>query len=215
MAATARSRPGWLVASAWVLMLAPLAWLGIEGLLGRWGVEPIAYLLDQTGRHAMWALLLALAVTPLRRWTGYAPLARIRRLVGLFAFFHACLHLLTWLWLDLLWDWQLVLDDLVHRSYITAGAGAWLILLALAATSTVAAQRRLGRYWRRLHRGVYLAGMLAILHHLWLTRADYLEPGIYAVILALLLIARVPALRPPKAGSVMGSHDRDPYRKRS
>ncbi|MFW6343094.1 MAG: sulfite oxidase heme-binding subunit YedZ [Halothiobacillaceae bacterium] len=203
---TNRTGPGrlaWLVPAVWLVMLAPTIWLGVEGLLGGWGVEPIAHLLDQTGRHAMWGLLLALSITPLRQWTGLNALARVRRLVGLLAFLLVSLHLLTWLWLDLLWDWQLVLDDLVHRRYIIAGAVAWVILLALAATSFRATQRRLGRYWRWLHRLVYVAGIAAVLHHVWLTRADFLEPGLYAALLALLLIARIPGLAgkaPRRAG---------------
>ncbi|WP_244269172.1 sulfite oxidase heme-binding subunit YedZ [Thioalkalivibrio halophilus] len=178
----------------WTLVLAaslaPGAWITLRaaGWFGGLGVNPIERLLADTGTHAMIALLVALAVTPLRQWTGLAWISALRRMLGLVAFAWVSAHLLVWVGLDLFFDWVLILDDIRHRPYVTVGFTAWVILLALALTSTRGAQRRLRRWWPRLHRLAYAAGGLAILHVLWLTRgADYIEVGIYGGVLALLL----------------------------
>ncbi len=187
--------------------LAPGVWIGLRaaGWFGGLGVNPIERLLEDTGTHAMIALLVALAVTPLRQWTGLAWISALRRMLGLVAFAWVSAHLLVWVGLDLFFDWVLILDDIRHRPYVTVGFAAWLILLALALTSTRGAQRRLRHWWPRLHRLAYAAGVLAILHVLWLTRgADYVEVGIYAAVLAVLLGWRLwRALQParrPRAG---------------
>jgi methionine sulfoxide reductase heme-binding subunit len=121
-------------------------------------------------------------------------LARFRRLLGLYAFFYACLHLSTYVVLDLGGYWAQVLEDVVERPYITVGFLAWLGLLALALTSTQGMMRRLGRRWTQLHRAVYAVGVLGVLHYLWLVKADLREPLIYAAIVALLLLLRIPAV---------------------
>lgn len=148
----------------------------------------------RTGDWTLRFLLAALAVTPLRRVAGWTVLARFRRLVGLYAFFYACLHLATYLVLDLGGYWVQILDDVVKRPYITVGFTAWVLLLLLASTSTQATVRWLGRRWAQLHKIVYVAGLLGVLHYLWLVKADLREPLFYAAILALLLVARVPAV---------------------
>ncbi|WP_026181546.1 sulfite oxidase heme-binding subunit YedZ [Thioalkalivibrio sp. ALJ7] len=176
-----------------LLSLVPAIWIGMRalGLLGGLGVNPIEKLLELSGTHAMIALLIALSVTPLRQMTGLAWIVRLRRMLGLVAFGYVTAHALIWLGVDLFFDWELVLYDLTERPFVMVGFAAWLILLVLAVTSTNAAQRWLKKKWVLLHRGVYVAGVLAVLHFLWLARADYAEVALYAAILAFLLGWRV------------------------
>ncbi len=174
------------------LALLPLALLLADGWLDRLGANPVEAITHRTGDWALRMLLLTLAVTPLRRWSGWTFLLRFRRQLGLFAFFYACLHLLTWVWLDQGFAWTAMGEDILERPYITLGMAALALMLPLALTSTNAMMRRLGAQWRRLHRAVYGIGVLAILHFLWLTKADYLEPALYGLLLAGLLLARLP-----------------------
>jgi len=195
-------RPGraggqrWPVAVWWLLLtvgLLPGLWLiaRTAGAFGGLGVNPIETLLADTGTFAIIGLLVALSVTPLRRLTGVALIGRYRRLLGLLAFGYASAHFLIWLGVDLFFDWSLILDDLTTRPFVMAGFAAWFILLLLAATSTRAAMSWLKRNWTRLHRLVYLAAILGVVHIVWLTRADYREATIYALVLAALLGLRV------------------------
>jgi len=180
-------------ASVFVLCLVPLALLAARafGWLGGLGANPIEFITHETGTWALRLLLLTLLVSPLRRLTGWSSVMRLRRMLGLFAFFYACLHLSIWIGLDLFFDWTLVWDDILNRPYITAGFTAWLLLLPLAVTSTDAMMRRLKRRWGKLHRLIYPAAMIAVLHFWWLTRADYREPLLYGGILTALLGWRV------------------------
>ena len=155
------------------------------------GANPVEALTHGTGDWALRMLLLTLAVTPLRRLTGWGPLLRFRRMLGLFAFFYACLHFLIWLVLDHTLILELILDDLTKRPYVMLGFSALLLLIPLAITSTRGMMRRLGRRWQRLHRLVYPIGVLAAGHYLWLVKADYREPLMYAGVLVLLLGLRV------------------------
>ena len=182
----------WPKAVAHLLALAPLAWLVADVWLDRLGADPIAELTHATGLWALRFLLAALAITPLRRVTGWSVLARFRRLVGLYAFFYASVHLSIYLVLDLGGYWAQILDDIVKRPYITVGFAAWCGLLLMAITSTRGMMRRLGRRWSQLHRIVYGIGVLAVLHFVWLVKADVREPAIYGAILALLLVLRLP-----------------------
>src|SRR5690606_9182065 len=177
-----------------LLALLPLAWLLADIWWDRLGADPIAQLTHATGLWALRFLLLALAVTPLRRMSGWTILARFRRVIGLYAFFYASLHLSIYLVLDLGGYWIQILDDIVKRPYITVGFIAWCGLLALALTSTRGMMRRLGRRWAQLHRIVYGVGVLAVLHFLWLVKSDVREPAIYGAILAVLLILRLPPI---------------------
>lgn len=154
------------------------------------GANPLERVTDVTGQWGLRFLLLTMAVTPLRRLTGWRCLLRFRRMLGLFAFFYLTLHFLTWVWLDQELSWGNVLADIVKRPYVTVGFTAWLLLLPLAATSTRGMMRRLGRNWQRLHRAVYAIGVLGVLHYIWLVKADLLEPLIYAGLLVLLLLVR-------------------------
>jgi methionine sulfoxide reductase heme-binding subunit len=180
----------------WVVLFAgltPALWLAARtaGAFGGLGVNPIETLLRDSGTYTIILLLTALSVTPLRRLSGLAPILRLRRMLGLLAFSYASAHFLIWLGVDLFFDWQLILEDLTTRPFVMAGFAAWVILLMLAATSTRAAMTLLKRNWTRLHRLVYLAGILGIVHIVWLTRADYREATLYALILAVLLGLRL------------------------
>jgi sulfoxide reductase heme-binding subunit YedZ len=180
----------WLIL---LLSLAPAMHL-VAMTLGWWGslgTNPIETWLVETGRQTIIALLIALAVTPLRRLTRQPWVTRLRRMLGLVAFFYASLHFMVWLGVDLFFAWDLIIEDLTTRPFVMVGFAAWLILLALALTSTRRAMTKLGRNWTRLHRLVYAAGILGILHIFWLTRADYRDVSWYAGILALLLGFRV------------------------
>ncbi|NFV80247.1 protein-methionine-sulfoxide reductase heme-binding subunit MsrQ [Magnetospirillum aberrantis] len=182
----------WLKPGVFALSLMPLAWLAWRAFSDDLGVNPVETINRTTGDWALRFLLLALAVTPLRRVTGWAPLARLRRMVGLFAFFYVCLHLASYVGLDLFFDWQALLKDVAKRTYITLGMGCFVLLLPLAVTSTDGMIRRLGgRAWRRLHRLVFPASVLAVAHFWLMVKADIREPLLYAVILSLLLGSRL------------------------
>ncbi len=175
--------------AACLLPLLLLVWRLVDGTIGP---NPVEVITHDTGDWALRLLLATLAVTPLRRLTGWRWLVRLRRMLGLFAFCYAMLHFTTYLWLDQFFDWQAILADIAKRPYITAGFAALLLMLPLAVTSTKGWQRRLGARWKQLHRLVYAIGVLAVLHYLWLVKADLLEPAIYAGVLAALLAARMP-----------------------
>ena len=151
------------------------------------GADPVAEIEHRTGLWALRFLLITLAITPLRQLTGKPVLIRFRRMLGLYAFFYACLHLAVYLGLDLRGYWTQIFEEIVKRPYITVGFAAWLLLLPLAITSTKGWIKRLGRNWARLHKLVYAIGVLAILHFWWLVKSDIREPLLYASLLALLL----------------------------
>jgi sulfoxide reductase heme-binding subunit YedZ len=190
-----------------VRTLPPGAWLGLRlaahgaalwpgaallhaALDDRLGADPVATLTHRSGELALWLLLGCLAMTPLRKLLGQAWPLRFRRMLGLHAFCYASLHLLVYVVLDLGSYWAQLLEDVFERPVMSVGAAAWLLMLPLAVTSTRAAMRRLGQRWSKLHRLVYPAGALAVLHFWWLTKADWREPALYALLLALLLAAR-------------------------
>ena len=151
------------------------------------GADPVAEIEHRTGLWALRFLLITLAITPLRQLTGQPDLIRFRRMLGLYAFFYACLHLVAYLGLDLRGYWTQIFEEIVKRPYITVGFAAWLLLVPLAITSTKGWIKRLGRNWARLHTLVYAIGVLVILHFWWLVKSDIREPLLYASILALLL----------------------------
>jgi methionine sulfoxide reductase heme-binding subunit len=153
--------------------------------------NPGDYITDQTGTWALALLVISLTVTPLRRLTKWNELIKLRRMLGLFAFFYATLHMLTWAYLFNLFDPALMAADIVMRPFITIGMATFLILLALAVTSNRLSIRTLGRKWQTLHRLVYLAAILAIVHFWWLVKADISEPRRWAVAVAVLLGFRV------------------------
>lgn len=204
----ARSSPGIVAAKTLVHLLAltPAAILGwqirAEALTGNGGLgaDPVAEIEHRLGLWALRFLMLTLAITPLRQAMQQPVLIRFRRMLGLYAFFYATMHLTAYLVLDLRGYWAQIFEEIAKRPYITVGFTAWLLLVPLAITSTQAAIRRLGRNWARLHRLVYVVGVLAVLHFWWLVKSDVREPALYAAILAALLGWRiVRALRDRRA----------------
>jgi len=181
-----------LKAAVFAACLIPLAQLVYGAATGGLGANPIEAFTRGLGEWTLNLLLITLAVTPLRRLTGLNWLLRLRRMLGLYAFFYALLHLTSYVWLDQFFDWSEILKDIVKRPFITVGFAAFLLLIPLAATSTHAMVRRLGgRRWRALHRAVYAIGILAVLHYWWLVKQDVTQPALYAGVLALLLGLRV------------------------
>ncbi|NTW97478.1 MAG: sulfoxide reductase heme-binding subunit YedZ [Oscillochloris sp.] len=183
-------RPDWLRALVHLGGLAPLALLAADLST----VNPIQAITQHSGRAAIILLMLSLACTPLGLLLGWRWAARLRRPLGLYSFLYVCLHLLTFAVLDYGLDWGLIGQSLAEKRYIMAGLAGFLLLLPLAITSTRGWQRRLGRRWRPLHRLVYPAAMLAILHFLWLSKVPR-DPLIYGAIVAALLLVRLPPLR--------------------
>ena len=155
------------------------------------GANPVEQVTHVTGDWALRFLLLSLSVTPLRRRLGWSWAAPLRRTLGLIAFGYACCHYLIYLGLEHFFDWQLIVEDLLERRYVWAGFAAFLCLVSLAATSTRGMIRRLGRRWVSLHRLVYLAAILGVIHFLWLVKSDLREPLLYAAVLTLLLGLRL------------------------
>lgn len=158
---------------------------------GGLGANPVEEILDRFGNWGLRFVMIALAVTPLRRIGGWNWLTRFRRMLGLFAFFYVFMHFLVWLILDQGVLWSAILEDLAKRPFITVGFAALVILAAMAATSTNAMRRRLGRNWQKLHYGAYLVGVLGVWHYWWQVKKDIREPLIYAAILVLLLGIRL------------------------
>ncbi len=181
------ARLKWLKTALFVACLFPLARLLVLGMTHGLGANPIEFITRSTGTWTLVGLLLTLAITPLRRLTGMNWLLRLRRMLGLYAFFYACLHLTTYLWLDQFFDAAAILRDIAKRPFITVGFSAWLLLLPLAVTSTNAMMKRLGRRWGLLHRAVYLIAPLAVVHYWWLVKKDVTQPALYATVLAVLL----------------------------
>jgi sulfoxide reductase heme-binding subunit YedZ len=158
---------------------------------GSLGANPVEEIQDRLGNWGLRFILIALAVTPLRRLTGWNWLQRFRRMLGLYAFFYTLLHFLAWLILDQGVLWSAIVEDIVKRPFITVGFAALLILAAMAVTSTNGMRRRLGRYWQQLHYGAYVVGILGVWHYWWQVKKDIRDPLIYAVILAVLLGLRL------------------------
>ncbi len=174
-----------------MLGLLPAAGLLRAALADALGANPIETLTHVTGEWALRLLLASLAVTPLRRAFGWGFLAPCRRTLGLLAFLYAAMHLSVYVALDHFFAWDGILEDVFERPYVTAGATAFLCLLPLAVTSTRGWQRRLGARWVRLHRLAYVAAIAAVLHHLWLVKADLRGPLVEASVLAVLLGERL------------------------
>lgn len=176
--------------AVFLLCLVPLAILALRILTDALGPNPVEELLHRTGDWALRLLLVTLSMTPVRRLTGWTVTIRLRRMLGLYAFFYACLHFLVYLWLDREFLWSEIMTDIGKRPYIMVGFTALVIMLPLAVTSTRGWQRRLGRNWARLHQGVYLAGLGGVMHYIWLVKADIREPLIYAAWLLTGLLIR-------------------------
>lgn len=186
-------RVRWLLIKTPVVLagLAPLAWLVSGAFADRLGANPIDVITDETGTWTLRFLVATLLVTPLRRWTGWNALVRFRRMLGLFAFAYGCLHFVTYLWLDQFFDLREIVKDIAKRPFITVGFTAFVLMIPLALTSTKGWIRRLGRRWQLLHRLVYASAVLGVVHYWWLVKADIARPARYALIVGVLLAARV------------------------
>ena len=186
-------RVRWLLIKTPVLLagVAPLGWLVWGAFADRLGANPIDVITDETGTWTLRFLVLTLLVTPLRRWSGWNALVRFRRMLGLFAFFYGSLHFLTYLWLDQFFDLGEIVKDIAKRPFITVGFTAFVLMIPLALTSTTGWIRRLGRRWQLLHRLVYASAAFGVVHYWWLVKADIARPARYAVIIGVLLGARV------------------------
>lgn len=184
----------WIVHfSAWL----PLIWLGWEALSGNQNlkINPLQFITLRTGKAALVMLMLTLACSPLNSLFGLRGAIKVRRTLGLYTFFYALLHVLIFFGLDYQFNLRLIWLDLSDKRYILAGAGAFLILLPLAVTSFRFWMKRLGKNWKRLHRLIYLAALLAVTHYLWLVKTDIRPPLAYAAGVLLLLALRWQALR--------------------
>jgi len=177
--------------AVFLVCLAPLASLVVNGIHGNLGANPIEYITHATGDWTMRFLLITLSITPLRRILSQPDLIRFRRMFGLFAFFYGMLHLITWLWLDKFFDLHEMWADIVKRRFITMGMFGFLLMLPLALTSTTGWIRRMGgKNWQRLHRAVYVSAAAGVIHYLWLVKSDIRMPVLYGIILGGLLLLR-------------------------
>lgn len=182
----------WLRSGVFLLGCYPLLRLIFLGLSDGLGTNPVEFITHSTGTWTLVGLMLTLTVTPLRQLTGWHSLIRVRRMLGLFSFFYACLHFITYIWLDQFFDVGAILKDVYKRPFITVGFTAFVLLIPLALTSSNGMIRRLGaRRWQMLHRLVYVIAILGVLHYAWLVKKDLTQPLIYAGVLALLLGWRV------------------------
>lgn len=174
-----------------VAALLPLARLVLLGFSYELGADPVKFVIHSTGTWALVGLLATLSITPLRRVTGIAWLAALRRMLGLFAFFYALLHFASYVWLDQWFDWEEIYRDVGKHPRILVGFAALVLMLPLALTSTNAMMRRLKQRWKTLHRLVYVVAILAVLHFLLLVKKDISEPLVYSAVLAVLLGLRL------------------------
>jgi methionine sulfoxide reductase heme-binding subunit len=167
--------------------LTPLALLGWFALTDNLGANPIEVITHWTGDSTIIFLLITLTVTPLRKLTGWNDAIKFRRMLGLCAFFYACLHFTTYIWLDQFFDFPGILKDVAKRPFITVGFASVVFLIPLAVTSTSAMVRRLGKRWQKLHRAIYVIAAAGVIHYWWLVKKDIRWPLIYGTVLVVLL----------------------------
>ncbi len=175
----------------WVAGLAPLAWQVWAFFTGHLEAEPVKGMEHFTGKTAIIILLVTLAITPIRRISGWNGIIKVRRLIGLFAFFYALVHFLIFLTFDLEWNVGRLVHEVVERPWITVGFTALLLLAVLAITSPQAMVRKLGKKWTTLHRLIYVAAGLGMLHFVWSQKKDIRTPLLYTAVLAVLLLTRL------------------------
>lgn len=202
-------------AALFALAMMPFAELLRRGFTDGLGANPVEFVLRWLGTWTLVALLATLAITPLRWLTGWAWLVRLRRMLGLTAFFYGTLHVAAYVWIDHFFDWPSIVADIAKRPYLTFGFAAYVLMVPLAVTSTNAMVRRLGgRRWQRLHRTVYAIGVLGVLHFWYhkLAKNDLAEPTLYALVLGVLLgvrLLRWVGERRMAAGVAVGQGRRD------
>ena len=187
----ARRIPSWLKPLVFTLCLIPFAAVAAQLFTGDIGADPIEALLHETGQWALRLLLITLAMSPLRQLINHVGPLLLRRMLGLFCFFYAFLHVCTYAVLDRSLDFAAVFEDLIERPFITAGFAAFALLVALSVTSNDASMKWLRKRWTNLHRWVYIATVLALLHLTWLAKADHTEAAVYIGIAVLLFVWRL------------------------
>ena len=173
-----------------LLSLIPFVLLFWGAINDSLGTNPVEVMTHETGEWALRFILITLCITPLRKLTKQSWLIKLRRMLGLFTFFYAFLHFVTYIWLDQYFDWMEILIDIPKRPFITVGFAAFVLLIPLALTSTNKMMRRLKKNWQRLHQLIYIIAMLGVLHFLWVVKADTFEPLVYAIILLGLFLFR-------------------------
>jgi sulfoxide reductase heme-binding subunit YedZ len=197
MVLTRKLRGNWLRLLTHIGALTPLALLVWDYWRGGLSVNPIQDITLRTGKAALVLLVLSLACTPIYSVFGFRPVLRVRRALGLYAFMYVGLHFLTFIGLDYSFDLVLIREAVFEKRYALVGFAAFLILLPLAVTSTKGWMRRLGRLWKRLHRAVYVAALLAVLHFVWLVKSDIREPLLFGAVVVVLLVLRTSRIRQP------------------
>lgn len=171
-----------------LLPLARLVWLGVQDELS---ANPVEFVERSTGTWALVMLLVTLSMTPIRLLTGVVWQIQLRRMMGLFMFFYACLHFSTYIWLDHWFDWMAISKDIIKHPYVLVGFSAFVLAIPLAVTSNKHMIKKLRENWKRLHMLVYLVAVFGVLHFFWLVKKDIREPLAYALVLAVLLGVRL------------------------
>jgi len=176
-----------------ILALLPLNLLLLDGWNNNLGANPIETISDTTGIWTLRFLVITLTISPLRRLTGQVVLIRFRRMLGLFTFFYASMHFLTYIWLDQYFDWPFIVEDIVEHPYVIVGFMTFLILLSLAVTSPRFMVRKMGKNWKKLHSLIYPAAFLAATHFIWQVKSDIREPVLYFILISVLMLLRLPS----------------------
>ena len=195
MVLTQKLKENWLRLVTHIGAFIPLALLAWDYWGGQMSVNPVQDITLRTGKAALVLLVLSLACTPINSVFGYRPVLRVRRALGLYAFMYVGLHLLIFVGLDYGFDLLLIREAILEKRYALVGFAAFLILLPLAVTSTKGWMRRLGKLWKRLHRAVYVAALLAVLHFVWLVKSDIREPLLFGAVVLVLLLLRISPIR--------------------
>ena len=174
-----------------ILCLWPLVIISLNIYYNELGAEPVKKIMNHFGEWTLIFICLTLAMSPLKRFTNLAFWTKFRRMLGLFVFFYATIHLLTYIGLDYRFDWQPIFNDVLKKKFIFIGFSAWLLLIPLAATSSQKMINLLKQNWKKLHRIVYIIAIFGALHYIWLSKTIFFKPLIYSVIIVVLLILRI------------------------
>ena len=174
-----------------ILCLWPLVIISLNIYYNELGAEPVKKIMNHFGEWTLIFICLTLAMSPLKRFTSLAFWTKFRRMLGLFVFFYATIHLLTYIGLDYRFDWQPILNDVLKKKFIFIGFSAWLLLIPLAATSSQKMINLLKQNWKKLHKIVYIIAIFGALHYIWLSKTIFFKPLIYTVIISTLLLARI------------------------
>ena len=203
----------WTKAVVFVVCLWPLGSLGWDALDHHLTANPIEYITHTTGDWTLRFLLITLAITPLRKILTLPDLIRLRRMLGLFAFFYGCLHFTTYIWLDKFFDLAEMWKDIYKRPYITIGFLAFTLLIPLAITSTAGWIRRMGgRRWQMLHRAIYVSAIAGVIHYYWLVKSAVIRPLAYGAIVGVLLLWRLADRFWPRSGTMQASLKSQPQK---